>query len=136
MDAPVPPAMPPWAWIVALIITVVIGPTILAWMNHRQGKRIEHQVRDDHDTNLRDELDERHAELRRALAETQATLAEMTDCMARMHHGMGRLHARTKRIGEEVRDDRKTLDSLRSSHWAEKRRVTDITVRNDLTESD
>lgn len=133
---PNPGGLPPWAYIIAVAI-IALGPTVLAWMNHRQGRRIRdqgerirHQVENDHDSNMRDEQDERHAAIMDRLDELTKNDDQTAECIRNIDRSLNSLDRRTGRIGDEVRADRRDFDELRREAYAAMRRAESIIAKH------
>lgn len=114
--------LPPWAYIVVVAL-IALPPTIIAWMNFRQAQAIKHQVQNDHSTNLREEMDERHAQI-------VDRLDQYHGCLGNISRALDSLDRRTARIGDEVREDRADFDELRRTTHQAIRRAESVIAKH------
>ena len=117
---PYSPGLHPGIWLAAIALIVIgtaAGLVVPAWLKHRAAiEDIRENVSNDHPTNLREELDERHAEVMGVLSEVRL--------------GLTRVDHRTMRIGEETRDNREDIESLRATMYDSIRKANDVIAKH------
>lgn len=122
---PDPTGLPPWAYL-AVVLIMVAGQMTIAWATLHQGKQIKHQVKNDHKSNLREDIDqaiERLDRIAKTGTETNTEMRQIKGCIRNIDGSLTKLHQRTGRIGDEVRADREDFDVLRREFWAAQRRA-------------
>lgn len=117
---PYTPGLHPGIWLAAVALIVIgtaAGLVVPAWIKNRAAiEDIRENVSNDHPTNLREELDERHAEVMGVLSEVRL--------------GLTRVDHRTMRIGEETRDNREDIESLRATMYDAIRKANDVIAKH------
>lgn len=113
-----------WLAAVALVILgTASGVIVPAWLKYRDDiADIRENVSNDHQVNLREELDERHREVMAVLSAVRL--------------GLTRVEHRTARIGEETRDNREDIEALRATMYDEIRKTDHVIAKHHPAEAE
>jgi hypothetical protein len=123
---PLVEALPVWVWFCGLLVTSVLGPAIVAWINNKKIRaeaqvtredmaEIKGQVKNSHTSNLRVDLDEKFTELGDRMGELSVMLGGVRD-------DVGGLHS-------ETRDLRQDVTGIRTDARRDRRQVGELTGR-------
>lgn len=111
-----------WATIVGLIITAIVGPSTLAILGVLLNRKVNkisaatnatlHQVKNSHEVNLRDDQDDKHAEL-------VGLVTSVRDQVKTQGRDIGGLRG-------DMRELRRDQSQLREEFSAERERIRDL----------
>ena len=111
-----------WATVIAALITFLIGPAVIAILGARLTRKVNHlsadtkatrhQVENSHSTNLRDDQDDKHAEL-----------VELVKAVIGAQKSQG---AEIGGVREELRGVRRDVSDLRGELGVERERIRDL----------
>lgn len=106
-----PPANTPWwAWLLGLAIVFAV-PATMTYLAQKRTRRdlseIKDQVKNTHETNLREDLDLKFAELGTALGGVKSDLASVRDDIGGLHSETRDLRKDVTGIRTDAREDRR-----------------------------
>lgn len=123
---PIVENLPVWVWFAGLLVTSVLGPAVVAWINNKKIRaeaestrvdvaEIKEQVKNTHESNLREDMDltrgiateskEEAIEAKESSHRTERLVKDLMTSIRAMEHSMDRRQQQaTKDLGE-VRED-------------------------------
>lgn len=122
---PLVETLPVWVWFCGLLVTSVVGPSVVAWINNKKIRaeaattredvaEIRNQVANTHDSNLRDDLDEKFEAMSTKFGLVQTGLEGVRNDLGGLHSETRDLRNDVQGLRADARHDRRSIAEIRS----------------------